>query len=110
SRRTAVRERADELLDRVGLGSMAGRSVGALSGGQRQRVAVARALVNGPSLLLADEPTSALDSESGAAVVDLLLHTAQEFDVALMLVTHDAAVAARCDARMHLVDGAVRSG
>ncbi|PAY24467.1 ABC transporter ATP-binding protein [Dietzia natronolimnaea] len=110
ARRTAVRERADDLLDRVGLGSMAGRSVGGLSGGQRQRVAVARALVNGPSLLLADEPTSALDSESGAAVVDLLLRTAQEFEVALMLVTHDERVAARCDARIHLVDGAVRSG
>ncbi len=108
SRRVEVRERADELLDRVGLGRMADRAVGALSGGQRQRVAVARALVNGPSLLLADEPTSALDSESGAAVVDLLMRTAAEFDVALMLVTHDAAVAARCDARMHLVDGAVR--
>lgn len=110
ARRAEVRERADELLDRVGLGSMAGRPVGALSGGQRQRVAVARALVHGPSMLLADEPTSALDSESGAVVVDLLLGTAREFDVALMLVTHDEGVAARCDARMHLVDGAVRSG
>lgn len=109
ARRAEVRERADELLERVGLGAMGGRSVGALSGGQRQRVAVARALVHGPSLLLADEPTSALDSESGAVVIDLLLRTAREFDVALMLVTHDAGVAARCDARVHLVDGAVRS-
>ncbi|AVZ39225.1 MULTISPECIES: ABC transporter ATP-binding protein [unclassified Dietzia] len=110
ARRTAVRVRADELLDRVGLGPMADRSVGALSGGQRQRVAVARALVHGPSMLLADEPTSALDSESGAVVMDLLLATAREFDVALMLVTHDEGVAALCDARIHLVDGAVRFG
>ncbi len=107
AKRREVRERADELLDVVGVGGMAGRSVGALSGGQRQRVAVARALVNGPSLLLADEPTSALDTESGAVVMDLLMTTAREFEVALMLVTHDEAVAARCDGRVHLVDGAV---
>ncbi|HHX85339.1 MAG TPA: ATP-binding cassette domain-containing protein, partial [Actinomycetales bacterium] len=73
---------------------------------QRQRVAVARALMGEPALLLADEPTSALDTEAGAAVTDLLLGLVREVDVALMLVTHDAAVAARCDSRMHLVDGA----
>ena len=105
--RREARRRADELLDVVGLGGAAGRSVGALSGGQRQRVAVARALMGEPSLLLADEPTSALDSESGEAVMDLLLGTAREFDVALMLVTHDAHNAARCDAQVTLVDGAV---
>lgn len=107
ARRRDARERADVLLDMVGLGDAAGRTVGALSGGQRQRVAVARALMSGPSLLLADEPTSALDSESGRVVMDLLLSTARELDVALMLVTHDAAAEARCDAGIHLVDGAV---
>ena len=106
ARRREVRARAGELLDLVGLGGMAGRSVGELSGGQRQRVAVARALVTGPSLLLADEPTSALDSGSGAAVLDLLLAAARETGVALMLVTHDEAAARRCDERVHLVDGA----
>lgn len=106
TRRTA-RLRADELLEVVGLGSAAERSVGALSGGQRQRVAVARALMGEPSLLLADEPTSALDSESGEAVMDLLLGTARDFDVALMLVTHDAEIAARCDEQIRVVDGAV---
>ena len=105
--RRDARRRADELLDVVGLGGASTRSVGALSGGQRQRVAVARALMGRPSLLLADEPTSALDSESGEAVMDLLLGTAREFDVALMLVTHDAGNAARCDAQVTLVDGAV---
>lgn len=106
ARRREIRERADELLGVVGLANTATRSVGALSGGQRQRVAVARALMNQPSLLLADEPTSALDSESGEVVMDLLMGTAREFDVALMLVTHDSSLAARCDARVHLVDGA----
>lgn len=107
ARRLHARERAHELLGVVGLGDAADRSVGALSGGQRQRVAVARALMSGPSLLLADEPTSALDSASGRVVMDLLLGTARELDVALMLVTHDATMAARCDAQVHLVDGAI---
>lgn len=107
ARRRQVRERADELLGVVGLADTAGRAVGALSGGQRQRVAVARALMSEPSLLLADEPTSALDSESGEVVMDLLMGTAREFNVALMLVTHDSTLAGRCDARIHLVDGAV---
>lgn len=106
ARRRQARQRADDLLGVVGLGDAADRSAGALSGGQRQRVAVARALMSDPSLLLADEPTSALDSESGRVVMDLLLNTAREYEVALMLVTHDATVAARCDARLHLVDGA----
>ena len=107
ARRRQARERADELLDVVGLADTAGRAVGALSGGQRQRVAVARALMSEPSLLLADEPTSALDSESGQIVMDLLLDTAREFEVALMLVTHDSTLAGRCDAGIHLVDGAM---
>jgi putative ABC transport system ATP-binding protein len=58
-------------------------------------------------LLLADEPTSALDSESGQVVMELLLGTAREFGVALMLVTHDTTNATRCDAQLRLVDGAV---
>ncbi|KAA0918431.1 ABC transporter ATP-binding protein [Dietzia sp. ANT_WB102] len=107
TQRRHARQRADDLLETVGLADAAGRSVVALSGGQRQRVAVARALMASPSLLLADEPTSALDSESGQAVMDLLLQTARDFDVALMLVTHESAFANRCDARIHLVDGAV---
>ncbi len=107
TRRRQARQRADELLATVGLAGAEDRSVGALSGGQRQRVAVARALMADPSLLLADEPTSALDSESGQAVMDLLLRTARDFDVALLLVTHETDLANRCDARIHLVDGAV---
>lgn len=107
TQRRQARQRADELLATVGLAGAEDRSVGALSGGQRQRVAVARALMADPSLLLADEPTSALDSESGQAVMDLLLRTARDFDVALLLVTHETDLANRCDARIHLVDGAV---
>lgn len=105
--RHAARTRAGDLLEVVGLGDMARRPVGALSGGQRQRVAVARALMGEPSLVLADEPTSALDSESGATVMDLLLGTTRDLGVALMLVTHDATLAARCDDQITVVDGAV---
>src|SRR5699024_164173 len=99
--------RADELLDVVGLGSAADRSVGALSGGQRQRIAVARPLMGSPPLLLAEEPASGLGSGAGAAVMVLLLGAGAEFDVALMLVTRDPAVAARCDSMVRLVDGAM---
>lgn len=109
ARRRDVRGRADELLGVVGLGDAGERAVGALSGGQRQRVAVARALMNQPVMVLADEPTSALDSESGGVVMDLLLGTARDLGVALMLVTHDASMAARCDSQLRLVDGAVTS-
>ena len=102
-----ARQRANDLLETVGLAEAAERTVGALSGGQRQRVAVARALMAAPSLLLADEPTSALDSESGQEVLDLLLQTSRDLEVALMLVTHEPNLAARCNAQIRLVDGAI---
>lgn len=84
----------------------AGRPAGAVSGGQAQRAAVARALVNSPSVIFADEPTGALDSANGTLVMDALL-AAREEGAAIVLVTHDAGIAARADRVVHLRDGRV---
>lgn len=97
-----ARERAASLLGRVGLGARL-RSVPAeLSGGERQRVAVARALLNRPAVVLADEPTGNLDERTGREVMDLLLEVCREEGAALVLVTHNAAHAARCDSERFL--------
>ena len=101
------RKRAAELLDQVGLGGRFGHLPFALSGGERQRVAIARSLANRPELLLSDEPTGNLDSANAAAVVELLLALRAEAGMTLVLVTHDEALAARADRRIHIRDGRV---
>jgi putative ABC transport system ATP-binding protein len=78
-----------------------------LSGGEQQRVALARAFVTDPRLLFADEPTGNLDSTTGAQVIDLLFEMNRERAATLVLVTHDAELAARCDRRIHLAAGAI---
>ncbi|MFD5099528.1 ABC transporter ATP-binding protein [Streptomyces albidochromogenes] len=105
-----ARDRARELLDAVGLGDRAGRRPHELSGGQRQRVNIARALMNGPAVLLVDEPTSALDQERGAAVLDLLATLTRERGTATVLVTHDRAHLHRADAVVTMADGRMRAG
>ncbi len=85
----AARERAKDLLAKVGLGDHLAKRPAQLSGGERQRAAVVRALINEPSLLLADEPTGALDQTRAAELVDLLLQLNREEGVALVMVTHD---------------------
>jgi putative ABC transport system ATP-binding protein len=106
SRRQA-RTRAGELLDRMGLGTHREDYPARLSGGQRQRVAIARALVNEPALLLADEPTGALDTATGQEIGNLLREL-NACGQTLVLVTHDAALAARYAARaICMVDGRV---
>jgi putative ABC transport system ATP-binding protein len=98
------RERAREVLEQVGLGHRLGSFPRTLSGGEQQRVAVARAIVHRPRLLLCDEPTGNLDSDSAEAVLGLL-KSFQDLAVCLVVVTHDADVAARMDEQLHLSQG-----
>jgi putative ABC transport system ATP-binding protein len=100
------RQRALELLERVGIPEKADVLPGALSGGQRQRVAIARALANEPALLLADEPTGALDSKTGQEVLALFQDLHRQGNTVL-LVTHDASIAALAERRVELRDGLV---
>ncbi len=101
------RERALELLEKVGIPEKANRLPSELSGGQRQRVAIARALANRPALLLADEPTGALDSRTGAEVLGLFQALHRQGHT-VVLVTHDPSIAALAGRRVELYDGLVR--
>lgn len=101
------RDRAAGLLDRVGLGDRLSALPTTLSGGERQRVAIARALANEPSLVLADEPTGALDSKSGDRLFDLLDELRRERRMTLVVVTHDAGIAARAERIVSMVDGRI---
>ena len=98
-------ERAQALLDEVGLHDRGHHYPSQLSGGEQQRVAIARALANDPPLVLADEPTGNLDSTNGRHILDLLLQVKRTRRVTLVIVTHDASVAAVADARLVLRDG-----
>ncbi|MBY8875702.1 ABC transporter ATP-binding protein [Micromonospora sp. PLK6-60] len=100
-----ARPRAMDLLDAVGLAEQASRRPHQLSGGQRQRVAVARALMNEPTVLLVDEPTSALDHERGAAVVDLITRLTRQRGTATVLVTHDRTHLRAVDRVVEVRDG-----
>jgi predicted ABC-type transport system involved in lysophospholipase L1 biosynthesis ATPase subunit len=104
----AERTRAKDLLARVGLAERAKHLPSQLSGGERQRVAVARALMNSPQLLLADEPTGNLDEHTGGAVIELLLSLSRETQTALVLVTHNAAHAAKTQRQLFLREGVLR--
>ena len=86
------RERAQSLLDRVGLGNRGQSKVRKLSGGESQRVAIARALINDPKIILADEPTGNLDSETGKSIIKLLISLAEEGKT-IIIVTHDPRIA-----------------
>jgi putative ABC transport system ATP-binding protein len=101
--------RARAVLERVGLGERLGHYPRQLSGGEQQRVAVARAFVTQPQLLFADEPTGNLDSTTGEHVIELLFEMNRERRTTLVLVTHDAELAARCDRRLHISAGEIVS-
>jgi len=98
-------EKATGLLDRVGLSGRLDHLPSQLSGGEQQRVAIARALINNPSILFADEPTGNLDSATGAGIIDLLLGLARQDGRTFIAVTHDPALAALGDRRLHLEGG-----
>ena len=102
-----ARRRADELLAAVGLGERGHHYPSQLSGGEQQRVALARAFGPRPALLLADEPTGNLDGATGRVVLDLLVALRASAGATLVLVTHDPAVAALADRRIHLRDGRI---
>lgn len=99
---------AREALERVGLGARLDHYPRQLSGGEQQRVAIARAFASGPRILFADEPTGNLDPKTGAQIIDLLLDLRETSGASLVLVTHDAALAERCDRRLLLDQGRLR--
>jgi putative ABC transport system ATP-binding protein len=104
---SAARPRARAALEAVGLGARRRHYPAQLSGGEQQRVAIARAFVHGPRVLFADEPTGNLDQRTGHHVCDLLFALNRDHRTTLVLVTHDAALAARCDRRIELEEGRV---
>ncbi len=100
-------DRAETALHSVGLSHRLSHFPAQLSGGEQQRVALARAMANAPRILLADEPTGNLDAVSGAAVVDQLFSVHRDTGTTLVLITHDATLAARCDRVVEIRDGVI---
>ena len=105
----AMRLRAAELIEQVGLTEVGKHMSNDLSGGQQQRVAIARALVMQPALVLADEPTGNLDTKAADNVFDLLRRVNEASDTSFLIVTHDPRLAQRCDRIIELVDGRIDS-
>jgi predicted ABC-type transport system involved in lysophospholipase L1 biosynthesis ATPase subunit len=104
----ATQTDAEESLAAVGLGDRMQHLPAELSGGEQQRVAIARALTNNPDIIFADEPTGNLDSKTGDAIIDLLMNLARERKKTLLVVTHDARLAARGDRQLQIKDGVLQ--
>lgn len=100
-----VKERAEYLLNRVGLSHRMTHKPGELSGGERQRVALARALVTQPKLMMADEPTGNLDRKTAVSIFELLSDLRRELNMAMLIVTHDEQLAQSADKVLHMQDG-----
>ena len=100
-----VKQQAEYLLERVGLSHRLTHKPGELSGGERQRVALARALVAKPKLMMADEPTGNLDRKTAVKIFELLSELRKEFNMAMLIVTHDEYLAQSADAILHMQDG-----
>ncbi len=101
--------RAEDMLNRVGLGNRMDHRPSQLSGGERQRVAVARAIVNDPSFLLLDEPTGNLDTKTGAEIMKLVDDLNKEMGMTVIVVTHDPEIGSSAPRQVHLVDGLIVS-
>lgn len=99
--------RAAQELERVGLGHRLDHYPAQLSGGEQQRVAIARAMMSGPAILFADEPTGNLDAATGAKIIDMLFERQKESSATLVIITHDHALAARCDRIIEMRDGEI---
>jgi putative ABC transport system ATP-binding protein/lipoprotein-releasing system ATP-binding protein len=106
-KRTVAKDKAEELLERVGLADRLHHLPNELSGGEQQRVAIARSLINDPKILFADEPTGNLDTKTGIAVMDLLMELINENERTLLVVTHDKSMAELGDRKVTLVDGRI---
>ncbi len=104
-----ARQRAEAELAAVGLGHRLHHYPSQLSGGEQQRVAIARALAPRPALVFADEPTGNLDAATGAGIVDLLFARRAEAGATLVIITHDASLAERCERVVTLADGRIAS-
>jgi len=102
------RERAVDLLERVGLGDRLTHTPDELSGGQQQRVAIARSLINEPDILLADEPTGNLDQDTGETVLDEITRLKEEENIAVVSITHDEQLVEYADRVVRIVDGVVQ--
>lgn len=102
-----IEDRANELLDLVGLGKFKKSLATNLSGGQQQRVAIARALINNPSIVLADEPTGNLDSDTTEKVYELLREINQKFKTTFIIITHDRHIAEKTDRIIEIKDGRI---
>lgn len=100
-------QRAEDELEAVGLGHRMNHYPAQLSGGEQQRVAIARAMAPRPGLIFADEPTGNLDAATGAAIIDLIFARRAETQATLVLITHDTALAARCERTIRLSDGQI---
>jgi lipoprotein-releasing system ATP-binding protein len=107
--KTEIRDKAEAILVRVGLQDRLGHRVGDLSGGEQQRVALARALVLNPDILLADEPTGNLDRKNSAQVHEFLVELNREMGMAMIVVTHSAALAEMMQRRMQIISGRLES-
>lgn len=108
--KTEAKDRAEKMLNAVGLAHRISHRPSALSGGERQRVAIARALVNNPSLVLADEPTGNLDHKTTESIFELIQQLNQEQNIAFLLVTHDMGLAEKLSRRFVMQDGILREG